>query len=226
MYFIGIDISKYKHDCCIISAADQKVVSKFTIKNNKDGFEKLLTSINSLSSPEDIKIGFESTAHYALNLELFLEKSLLTFMEVNPVLISEYKKSTTLRRTKTDPIDCESIARWLMTVEYKPHSKGFYHAYSLKSLTRLRDDSVNLPSEIKCGNPPKTAECSADRCKDYTSHLTSKQYWAPPRPVLRQEGRKTTLVVSGLKGLSVSLHQVLPGCFASSVLSLDFAPAP
>ena len=91
MYFIGIDISKYKHDCCIISAADQKVVSKFTIKNNKDGFDKLLTSINSLASPEDIRIGFESTAHYALNLELFLEKSLLTFMEVNPVLISEYK---------------------------------------------------------------------------------------------------------------------------------------
>ena len=137
MYFIGIDISKYKHDCCIISAADQKVVSKFTIKNNKDGFEKLLTSINSLSSPEDIKIGFESTAHYALNLELFLEKSLLTFMEVNPVLISEYKK---------DPIDCESIARWLMTVEYKPHSKGFYHAYSLKSLTRLRDRLIRQRS--------------------------------------------------------------------------------
>ena len=22
MYFVGIDISKYKHDCCIISAAD------------------------------------------------------------------------------------------------------------------------------------------------------------------------------------------------------------
>ena len=30
MYFVGIDISKYKHDCCIISAADQKVVSKVT----------------------------------------------------------------------------------------------------------------------------------------------------------------------------------------------------
>ena len=139
MYFIGIDISKYKHDCCIISAADQKVVSKVTIKNNKSGFDELLTIINSLSNPEDIRIGFESTAHYALNLELFLENSLLTFMEVNPVLISEYKKSKTLRRTKTDSVDCESIARWLMTVEYKPHSKGFYHAYSLKSLTRLHD---------------------------------------------------------------------------------------
>lgn len=146
MYFIGIDISKYKHDCCIISAADQKVVSKVTIKNNKAGFDELLTIINSLSNPEDIRIGFESTAHYALNLELFLESSLLTFMEVNPVLISEYKKSKTLRRTKTASVDCESIARWLMTVEYKPHSKGFYHAYSLKSLTRLRDKLIRQRS--------------------------------------------------------------------------------
>ena len=146
MYFIGIDISKYKHDCCIISAADQKVVSKVTIKNNKAGFDELLTIINSLSNPEDIRIGFESTAHYALNLELFLENSLLTFMEVNPVLISEYKKSKTLRRTKTDSVDCESIARWLMTVEYKPHSKGFYHAYSLKSLTRLCDKLIRQRS--------------------------------------------------------------------------------
>ena len=31
MYFVGIDISKYKHDCCIISAADQQIVSKFTV---------------------------------------------------------------------------------------------------------------------------------------------------------------------------------------------------
>lgn len=146
MYFIGIDISKYKHDGCIISAADQKIVSKFTIKNDKAGFEQLLTIFNSLSNPQDIKIGFESTAHYALNLELFLENANHSFMEINPVLIKEYKKSTSLRRTKTDSVDCESIARWLMTVEYKPHSKGFYHAYSLKSLTRLRDRLVRQRS--------------------------------------------------------------------------------
>ena len=146
LYFIGIDISKYKHDCCIISAADQQVISKFTFKNNKDGFSELLTVLHSLSNPEDIRIGFESTAHYALNLELFLEKAHHSFMEVNSVLISEYKKSTTLRKTKTDRVDCESIARWLMTVEYKPHSKGFYHAYSLKSLTRLRDKLIRQRS--------------------------------------------------------------------------------
>ena len=26
MYFVGIDISKYKRDCCIISAANQQIV--------------------------------------------------------------------------------------------------------------------------------------------------------------------------------------------------------
>lgn len=146
MYFVGIDISKYKHDCCIINAADQSIAAKFTILNDKDGFCQLLTSLQALSTPENIRIGFESTAHYALNLELFLEKASYSFMEINPVLISEYKKSTSLRRTKTDSIDCESISRWLMTVEYKPHSKGFYHAYSLKSLTRLRDRLIRQRS--------------------------------------------------------------------------------
>ncbi len=145
-YFVGIDISKYKHDCCIISAADQRVISKFTIKNDKSGFEQLLISLTSLSIPDDIKIGFESTAHYALNLELFLENAHHSLMDVNPVLRKEYKKSTSLRRTKTDSVDCESIARWLMTVEYKPHSKGFYHAYSLKSLSRLRDKLIRQRS--------------------------------------------------------------------------------
>ena len=146
LYFVGIDISKYKHDCCIISATNQKIISKFTIKNDKAGFEELITTFNSLSSPEDIRIGFESTAHYALNLELFLENANHSFMEINPVLIKDFKKSQTLRRTKTDSIDCELIARWLMTVEYKPHSKGFYHAYSLKSLTRLRDKLIRQRS--------------------------------------------------------------------------------
>ena len=67
LYYCGIDISKYKHDCCIISADNQEVVAKFTFKNDRTGFEKLLSTLNSFSIPEDIKIGFESTAHYALN---------------------------------------------------------------------------------------------------------------------------------------------------------------
>ncbi len=53
-YFVGIDISKYKHDCCILYAPDQSIVAKFTIQNDKNGFEQLLASLQSLSTPDDI----------------------------------------------------------------------------------------------------------------------------------------------------------------------------
>ena len=99
MYFVWIDISKYKHDCCIIYVDNQQVVSKFIITNYKDGFEQLLTTFNFLANPEGIKIELESTAHYTINLELFLENAHHSFMEINPFLIKEYKKFTALRRT-------------------------------------------------------------------------------------------------------------------------------
>ena len=89
LYFVGIDISKYKHDCCIISSADQQVVAKFTFRNDREGFDTLVDTLQSFAEPMDVRIGFEATAHYALNRELFLENALLTFMEVNPVLISK-----------------------------------------------------------------------------------------------------------------------------------------
>ena len=79
-YLVGIDISKYKHDCCIINAADQCIVVKFAFQNDKDGFQQLLTSPQSISPHQDIRIRFESTAHYALNLELFLEKASYSFI--------------------------------------------------------------------------------------------------------------------------------------------------
>lgn len=146
MYFVGIDISKYKHDCFIITETGDVISDSFSISNNQDGFQTLLTVLDSLDVQKEIRIGFEATAHYALNLKLFLEKAHYSFMEFNPVLLAKFNKSQTLRRTKTDAIDCASIARWLMTADYKPYSVGFYHTYSLKSLTRLRDTLVKQRS--------------------------------------------------------------------------------
>lgn len=74
MYFVGIDISKYKHDCFITTESGEFVTNSFTIKNSIDGFQDLLSVLSSLDSSKEIRIGFEATAHYALNLKLFLEK--------------------------------------------------------------------------------------------------------------------------------------------------------
>ena len=146
MYFVGIDISKYKHDCFIATEAGEIIQQNLTFQNNHQGFANLLQILDSLDHSQEIKIGFEATGHYGFNLKLFLEKAHYSFMEVNPALLSKFIKSQTLRKTKTDAIDSRSIAHWLMSVEYKPHPKEFYHMYSLKSLTRLRDSLVKQRS--------------------------------------------------------------------------------
>jgi len=114
--------------------------------NSAEGFDSLNTLLSSIASPEELKIGFEATGHYTSNLKRFLENAHYSFMESNPALISKFIHAQTLRKTKNDAIDSQSIARWLMTVDYKPYPKGFYHIYSLKSLTRLRDTVVRQRS--------------------------------------------------------------------------------
>lgn len=146
MYYVGIDISKYKHDCFILDQSGETIIHDFVFANSMEGFQAFKTLLQSIASPDEIKIGFEATSHYTSNLKRFLENAHYSFMESNPALISKFIHAQTLRKTKNDAIDSHSIARWLMTVEYKPYPKGFYHTYSLKSLTRLRDSVVRQRS--------------------------------------------------------------------------------
>ena len=142
MYFVGIDIAKYKHDCCIINDKHRVVKTSFTFKNDQNGFNELLKVLNRFKSKGKIKIGFESTGHYATNLKVFLSQNKFTFMEFNSLLLHKFIETQSLRRLKTDKVDCEYIANYLTTIEYKPYPSRFYHIYSLKSLVRLYDAMV------------------------------------------------------------------------------------
>ena len=148
MYFVGIDISKYKHDCFITTETDV-IIENLSFKNTKDGFQQFLNSLSSLDPSQEIRIGFEATGHYHLNLMLFLEENNFSFMEFNPALVKKFISTTTLRRTKTDKADAKAIAKYLMSVDYKPHPKQFYHKFALKSLTRRRESFVHQRSRYK-----------------------------------------------------------------------------
>ena len=144
MYYIGIDISKYKHDCAVIDDLGDIVAPSWSFTNDCEGFSLFKQLLDNLEGEK--RIGFESTGHYGQNLKLFLESNNFTFMEFNPLLISRFVRSKSLRNTKTDSIDALSIARYVMTVEYKPYPPSFYHLDKLKSLTRFRDSLVRQRS--------------------------------------------------------------------------------
>lgn len=146
MIYIGIDISKYKHDCFICNDTGEVIVDSLSFENNKKGFQQFLDLLKPYDN-DNVRIGLEATGHYGLNLKLFLEKNNYTFMEFNPLLVKEFKKSLSLRRTKTDKVDATVICQKLMSVPYKPNSKLFYHKYSIKSLSRLRETLVKQRSK-------------------------------------------------------------------------------
>lgn len=146
MIYVGIDISKYKHDCFICNDSGEIIVENLSFENTKKGFQQFLDLLKPYDN-SNVHIGLEATGHYGLNLKLFLKKNNYTFMEFNPLLVKEFSKSLSLRKTKTDKVDAMTISQKLLSVPYKPNSKLFYHKYSMKSLSRLRETLVKQRSK-------------------------------------------------------------------------------
>ena len=152
MIFVGIDVAKNKHDCFIISSEGEVLADVFTVPNSKEGFETLLQTINTCTGIDDgkIKVGLEATGHYSYNiLGFLLDKGLTTYV-VNPLHTNLYRKSQSLRKTKTDRVDARTIASMLMSdLSLKPYTNIAYHNSELKSLTRYRFDKVKERATLK-----------------------------------------------------------------------------
>ena len=88
--------------------------------------------------------------HYSYNiLGFLLDNGLATFV-INPLHTNLYRKSLSLRQTKTDRVDARTIAAMLMSdVDLKSYTDTAYHNEELKSLTRYRFDKVRQRAKLK-----------------------------------------------------------------------------
>ena len=151
MICVGIDVAKDKHDCCILSSEGEVLADVFTIANNAEGFGALLQTIKECSQKsEKIKVGLEATGHYSYNILGFLLDCGLPTYVINPLHTNLYRKSLTLRKTKTDRVDARMIATMLLSdVDLKSYTNTAYHNEELKSLTRYRFDKVQERAKLK-----------------------------------------------------------------------------
>ena len=151
MIYVGIDVAKDKHDCCILGSDGEILFSPFTIQNTLQGIDDLYERIWSLTTDlEEIKVGLEATGHYHLNLLRSLLDNGLASYVINPLHTNLFRKGQSLRKTKTDKVDAASIAMMLLTDRtLKPYSDTSYHNEELKSLTRYRFDKVQERAKLK-----------------------------------------------------------------------------
>ncbi len=151
MISVGIDVAKDKHDCFIMNSEGEVLFNPFVIQNNREGFDSLYEKICSVADDfTKVKVGLEATGHYSYNiLGYLLDKGLPTYV-INPLHTNLYRKSLSLRKTKTDKVDARTIAAMLLSdVNLKSYSNTLYHNEELKSLTRYRFDKVNERAKLK-----------------------------------------------------------------------------
>ena len=151
MICVGIDVAKDKHDCFILNSEGVVLADVFTIPNNLEGFNTLLDKLRACSTPQDsIRVGLEATGHYSYNILGFLLDNGLATYVLNPLRTNLYRKSLSLRKTKTDRVDARTIAAMLLSdMGLKPYTDTVYHNEELKSLTRYRFDKVKERAKLK-----------------------------------------------------------------------------
>ncbi len=139
MIYIGIDVAKDKHDCHIMRDGGAVVVDNCSFENSKEGFERFDSLIKTNKRrKEEVKVGLEYTGHYSNNLMEFLKEKEYKVIALNPLKVNLYRKSKSLRNTKTDKSDARYIAE--VTAKTDPEKRRHVNndVRILRSLTRYR----------------------------------------------------------------------------------------
>jgi transposase len=122
--FIGIDVSKLKHDIVIVNEQKQVVHKPLVIRENREDYQRLLDKLDWLRHKFATKIffiGMEATSDYWKNIYHFLKKQSPDFRltVINPFQTKKFAQSE-LRRAKTDPVNAKDIALFMVEKRPKP----------------------------------------------------------------------------------------------------------
>ena len=125
--FVGIDVSKNKHDVAVLNCEKKNALKSFVIQDNFKGYNELLSKLHFLEEkyqPQTFLIGMEATGDYWKNLYHFLlnQKNGYHVTVINPFQTRAFAKAE-LRRAKTDPVDAKDIAQFMIEKSPTPTPK-------------------------------------------------------------------------------------------------------
>jgi len=150
MHYIGVDIAKATHTIGILDEKGSAVGTPFKVNNSAQGFEKMLVKFkDSGIHAEDALIGLEATGHYWLVIFEFLVGQGFDVSVINPIQTDAFRDVASIRKTKTDAIDCMLIADLLRFGSFEPSGLADEAMGALKQLARFRTGLVTETSALK-----------------------------------------------------------------------------
>ena len=138
-YFVGIDVSKFKHTCCIISGDGEIIKKSFDFPNSKEGFDSLIEIFKSIDQSESLfQIVMEATGHYHECLFRYLVANNYLAQIKNPVVIARFKQSEYLDKAKTDNLDALLIAQYASKHPFSPSMLKSYNIERIRRISRAK----------------------------------------------------------------------------------------
>lgn len=139
MHCIGIDIAKSRHVAGVLDGDGKAVGNPYGFGNDIEGFAGLLKRLGELGvESDDSIVAMEATGHYWMATYVFLADHGFKVAVVNPSLINAFRRSDTLRKTKTDAIDAFLIAKYAREKRLAASPMSLEESDGLKQITRYR----------------------------------------------------------------------------------------
>lgn len=111
--FVGIDVSKLSLDVFVLGGASLNSGSHFKVSNSVDGIKAILKQLpKDLLKDDQILFCFEDTGVYSMPLCYFFEQKAISYACIPAIQI---KKSTGIKRGKSDKYDARDIAFYAKT---------------------------------------------------------------------------------------------------------------
>ena len=147
---LAIDVAKGKSMVSLISSCGEVLIDPYEINHSINDFTNLLNRIKKLKL-DNISVIMESTGIYHRPIERFFIESNFKVYTINALYSKMYKRN--LRKTKTDKLDCISLAELFFTTDFKQYIKPNDLYLNMNALSRqyfaLSDLCTNIKNRYK-----------------------------------------------------------------------------
>ena len=150
MVFIGIDVAKRRHSAAAVDGEGRWLAERIEFANDREGFESFLGALRGRGVDfREATVCLEATGHYGINLIAYLQNAGFEVREVNPLLISNWRKTQSLRKVKNDAIDAKALATWISSGNPAPLKRPVEKRDDMRSLVRFRTSQVQIIGDSK-----------------------------------------------------------------------------
>ena len=150
MYYIGIDIAKFKHSLAVIDQGGEEIITHFDFANSVNGFEQMLTRLESAGiTYENSKVCIESTGHYGRCLHAHLEGYGFDVCLANALQTARFRKARSIRKVKNDAVDSLALAQWLLVENPAATKLSPSEISELKEIARFRTFQSQIIGDCK-----------------------------------------------------------------------------